>query len=118
MKETGKIDYVELPSRDLAVTKSFFRSAFGWTFIDYGPDYIAVENAGLDGGFFRSDKIATTENGSVLVVLNSTDLADSVRKVKHCGGVILQDIFDFPGGKRFHFADPNGNEYAVWSDNS
>lgn len=89
MKETGKIDYVELPSRDLAVTKSFFRSAFGWTFIDYGPDYIAIENAGLDGGFFRSDKIATTENGSVLVVLNSTDLADSVRKVKHCGGVIL-----------------------------
>lgn len=116
MKETGKINYLEMPSRDLDVTKQFFIEAFGWSFVDYGPDYIAIENAGLDGGFFKSDKIATTENGSVLVVLYSSELENTVEKIKNAGGKIIQDIFSFPGGRRFHFIDPNGNEYAVWSD--
>ena len=69
MKETGKINYVELPSRDLEATKQFFANAFGWSFVDYGPEYVAIENAGLDGGFFMSDKVATTSNGSALIVL-------------------------------------------------
>lgn len=116
MKETGRIDYVELPSRDLDATKRFFAAAFGWTFIDYGAEYVAIGNAGLDGGFFKSDKTATTRNGSVLVVLYSTDLEGTLEKVKSAGGKIIQDIFLFPGGRRFHFTDPNGNEYAAWSE--
>lgn len=116
MKKTGEINYIELPSRDLEATKRFFGAAFGWSFVDYGPEYIAIENAGLDGGFFKSDKVAATANGSVLVVLYSATLEETVDKVKSAGGRIVQDIFSFPGGRRFHFTDPNGNEYAVWSE--
>ncbi|MBW0149017.1 VOC family protein [Marinobacter sp. CAU 1620] len=116
MKETGKINYVELPSTDLEATKRFFADAFGWSFVDYGPDYVAIENAGLDGGFFKSDQVATTRNGSVLVVLYSGDLESTLETVNQSGGHIVKDIFSFPGGRRFHFTDPNGNEYAVWSD--
>lgn len=65
MKETGKINYVEIPSRDLEATKAFFISAFGWSFVDYGTEYVAIENAGLDGGFYKSDQVASPENGSV-----------------------------------------------------
>ena len=116
MKQTGKINYVELPSRDLKATKSFFGAAFGWSFTDYGPDYTAIDNAGLDGGFFKSDKQATTSNGSVLLVLYSTELEETLEQVKLAGGNIVKEIFSFPGGRRFHFTDPNGNEYAVWSE--
>ncbi len=116
MKETGKINYVEIPAKDLEATKRFFGEAFGWTFVDYGPEYVAIENAGLDGGFFKSDKVATTDTGSVLVVLFSTDLEVTLEKVESSGGKIVKDIFPFPGGRRFHFSDPNGNEYAVWSE--
>jgi predicted enzyme related to lactoylglutathione lyase len=116
MKQTGKINYLEMPSRDLDATKQFFSEAFGWSFVDYGPEYVAIENAGLDGGFFKSDLVATTANGSVLVVLYSSELENTVEKVKNAGGKITQDIFSFPGGRRFHFTDPNGNEYAVWSE--
>lgn len=116
MKETGKINYLEMPSRDLEATKRFFADAFGWSFIDYGPEYVAIKNAGLDGGFFKSDSVATTSNGSVLVVLYSADLEATLEQVKLSGGEIVQDIFSFPGGRRFHFTDPNGNEYAVWSE--
>ncbi|WP_240724826.1 VOC family protein [Onishia niordana] len=116
MKETGKINYVEIPSRDIETTKAFFASAFGWSFVDYGPDYVAIENAGLDGGFYKSDKIASTESGSVLVVLYSSGLETTVNNVISSGGRVVQDIFDFPGGRRFHFTDPNGNEFAVWSE--
>lgn len=105
-----------MPSRDLEATKRFFTDAFGWSFVDYGPDYIAIANAGLDGGFFKSEKVATTGNGSVLVVLYSTDLDTTLEKVKQSGGKIVQNIYSFPGGRRFHFTDPNGNEYAVWSE--
>lgn len=116
MKETGKINYVEIPSRDIEATKAFFSAAFGWCFVDYGPEYVAIENAGLDGGFFKSDKVASTDNGSVLVVLYSSDLEATVEDVKSAGGRVIQDIFSFPGGRRFHFSDPTGNEYAVWSE--
>ena len=116
MKEIGKINYVEIPARDLEATKRFFGDAFGWTFVDYGPEYVAIESAGLDGGFFKSHNVATTDNGSVLVVLFSTDLEATLEKVELSGGKIVKDIFSFPGGRRFHFSDPNGNEYAVWSE--
>jgi len=116
MKATGKISYIEMPSRDLDVTKAFFASAFGWSFIDYGPEYVAIENAGLDGGFFKSDKVISTDKGSALIVLYSSDLEEALEKVMSAGGGIVRDIFSFPGGRRFHFSDPNGNEYAVWSE--
>src|SRR5690625_5953549 len=80
MKETGKINYVEIPSRDLEATKAFFASAFGWSFVDYGSEYVAIENAGLDGGFYKSDKVSSPESGSVLVVLYSSDLEATVKK--------------------------------------
>lgn len=116
MRETGKINYVEIPSRDLEATKKFFGDAFGWSFVNYGPEYIGIENAGLDGGFFKSDNVATTRDGSVLVVLYSSDLEATLDRVKSSGGEVIQNIFSFPGGRRFHFSDPNGNEYAVWSE--
>lgn len=116
MRETGKINYVEIPSRDLEATKAFFASAFGWSFVNYGPDYVAIENAGIDGGFYKSDKVSSPEGGSVLVVLYSSELEETLTKVTSFGGKVVQDIFDFPGGRRFHFTDPNGNEYAVWAE--
>ncbi|MCP4259681.1 MAG: VOC family protein [Planctomycetes bacterium] len=116
MRETGQIDYVELPSKDIEVTKKFFSEAFGWSFVDYGPDYVAIEGAGLNGGFYKSEKVSQTGNGSVLVVIYSSELESTLGSVKSAGGRIVQEIFSFPGGRRFHFCDPNGNEYAVWSE--
>lgn len=116
MKETGKINYLEIPSRDLEATKHFFTSAFDWAFIDYGPSYTAIANAGLDGGFFKSDNVVSPDHGSVLVVLYSSELEATAAKVTSAGGTITQAIFSFPGGRRFHFTDPTGNEYAVWSE--
>lgn len=116
MKETGKINYVEIPSKDIEATKKFFINAFGWSFVDYGSEYTAIENAGLDGGFYKSDQSAVIQNGSVLVVLYSDNLEQSLERVKSAGGKIVKDIFSFPGGRRFHFSDPCGNEFAVWSE--
>ena len=116
MNKHEKINYVEFPSKDIEVTKSFFNDALGWAFVDYGPDYVAFSNEGLDGGFFKSDLTASTTNGSALVVLYSNDLEDTQSKIERAGGSIVKPIFAFPGGRRFHFCDPNGNEYAVWSD--
>lgn len=118
MKQTGKINYIEMPCSDMAATKHFFSSAFGWSFIDYGPEYMAIEGAGIDGGFYQSDLIASTSTGSMLVVLYSADLKKTLEQVKSSGGEIVKTIFSFPGGRRFHFTDPNGNEYAVWSDSA
>jgi len=111
-----KINYLEFPSRDLEKTKTFFTSVFNWSFIDYGPEYSAFENAGIAGGFFKSHLSVSTEQGSTLVVFYSKNLEATQTKIKAAGGLILKEIFSFPGGRRFHFADPNGNEYAVWSD--
>ncbi|WNZ55505.1 VOC family protein [Microbulbifer sp. MKSA007] len=116
MRECEKINYIELPSRDLGKTKAFFTEAFNWTFTDYGPEYTAFSNAGLDGGFFKAELQSTTENGSALVVLYSRDLEGTLEKVTQCGAEIAKPIFPFPGGRRFHFREPCGNEFAVWSD--
>lgn len=111
-----KINYVEFPARDIEATKQFFFRAFGWSFVDYGPDYTAFDNEGLDGGFFRSDLVSSSENGGALIVFYSQDLESTQAKIEDAGGNIIKPIFSFPGGRRFHFADPNGNEYAVWSE--
>ncbi len=111
-----KIDYIELPAKDLDAVKEFFRAAFGWKFTDFGPDYTAFSDEGLDGGFYRSDLISSTKNGSALVVFYSNDLEKTLSKIEDADGKIIKQIFEFPGGRRAHFSDPNGNEYAVWSD--
>lgn len=116
MKESGKINYVEIPSADLAETRRFFSVAFGWSFVEYGPDYMAIEGAGLDGGFYQSDQHAEQAKGSVLVVLYADNLEQAEAQVKAAGGRIVKPIFSFPGGRRFHFCDPSGNEFAVWSE--
>lgn len=116
MSRHEKIDYVEYPSRDMQATKRFFEQAFGWTFEDYGPDYAAFSNQGLDGGFFRSELAARTETGSALVVFYSDDLEGTLGKVTAAGGSVVKPIFAFPGGRRFHFTEPGGNEFAVWSE--
>ena len=111
-----KINYVELPAKDLAATKAFFESAFGWSFVDYGPEYTAFENQGLDGGFFQSDLASSTEKGAALIVFYSNQLEATLAKVEQAGGSILKPIYSFPGGRRFHFTEPSGNEFAVWSE--
>jgi len=114
--QNNKINYVELPAAKLDATKAFFQQTFGWGFVDYGPEYSAFENAGLDGGFFQSEKSSSTEDGSALVVLYSDDLEGIKKTIVENGGTIVQDIFNFPGGRRFHFSDPSNNEFAVWSE--
>lgn len=116
MKEHEKINYVELPAKNIEVVKAFFFTVFGWTFVDYGPDYTAFSGAGIDGGFYISNQVATTKTGSVLIVFYSKDLVLTQAKIETAGGAIMKEIFSFPGGRRFHFSDPNGNEYAVWSE--
>ncbi len=116
MSNHEKINYLEFPAKDISATKSFLAKAFGWTFVDYGPTYVAIEGAGVDAGFYESDKSVSTETGSALIVLYSEELEATQAKVEAAGGKIVKKIFSFPGGRRFHFADPNGNEFAVWSD--
>ncbi|MBN4080161.1 VOC family protein [Beggiatoa alba] len=116
MLEHEKINYVEFPARDLEAAKSFFADIFNWQFIDYGPDYTAFSNAGLDGGFYKADLVASTHGGSALIVFYSSNLEKTLIKIEEAGGEIIKSIFTFPGGRRFHFADPNKNEYAVWSE--
>jgi uncharacterized protein len=116
MKEHGKLNYVEFHSRDLAASKQFFERAFGWGFTDYGPDYTAFEGEGLDGGFFKSDARAENIKGHPVVIFYSETLEDTLTEVQAAGGVICAEIFEFPGGRRFHFIEPGGNEFAVWSE--
>lgn len=110
---TLKIDYVEFASGDLAKSKAFFGAAFGWTFQDYGPDYAAMTNAGLDGGL-QSDPAEA--NVLPLVILKACDLEGALQAVTGAGGTVTRPIFSFPGGRRFHFREPGGNELAVWSE--
>ena len=116
MNQHEKMNYVEFPAKDLAATKAFFESVFGWSFTDYGPEYTAFENQGLDGGFFQSDLASSTEKGAALIVFYSNQLEATLAKVEKAGGSILRPIYSFPGGRRFHFTEPSGNEFAVWGE--
>jgi len=116
MNEHEKINYIELPAKDLQLTKSFFTKVFNWYFVDYGTEYIAFSNEGIDGGFYKSDLSLSTANGSALIIFYSNDLEATQSKIEKASGAIVKPIFGFPGGRRFHFSDPNGNEFAVWSD--
>ncbi len=108
-----KIDYVEFASGDLSKSKSFFARAFGWDFQDYGPTYAAMTNAGIDGGI-QSDP--ADASAAPLVILKADDLEAALDAVTAAGGEIVKPIFAFPGGRRFHFREPGGNELAVWSE--
>ena len=117
MPEDQKINYIELPGDDLEALEEFYSGTFGWKFTSYGPEYLAFTDDVLDGGFGKSTAQSRTENGSALVILYARDLEATCKKVIRNKGVICREIFSFPGGRRFHFHDPHGNELAVWSDN-
>lgn len=110
------IDYVELVTDDLERTKAFYGTVFGWTFVDYGPEYASFEEAGVDGGFRVVDPDDFVAGDNPLVVLYSSELESTQQRVVDAGGTITHDIFSFPGGRRFHFRDPRGNGLAVWSE--
>ncbi len=112
-----KINYVELPAQDLDAVEAFYSGAFGWSFTDYGPEYRAFSDGQLDGGFRRAGNASSTDNGAALIILYAEELESALEAVESNGGAIVKQIFPFPGGRRFHFADPNGNELAVWSPN-
>jgi len=116
MTPENTIDYVEIPAKDPAKSQAFFTELFGWKFVDYGPDYCSFHDGRLAGGFRRADVAVAAENGSPLIVFYKEDLAAATERVAELGGTISRDIFSFPGGRRFHFTDPNGNEFAIWSD--
>ena len=110
------VNYVEFPAKDLEAAKKFFMEAFGWSFTDYGPDYMDVSDVGVSIGFHKADKALKYDETGTLVVLYSKALEETQAKIEKAGGKIVKPVFAFPGGRRFHFADPNGNEYGVWSD--
>jgi uncharacterized protein len=109
----GQMDYIEFPATDISATKNFYSNVFGWKFTDYGPGYTSFEDGRMAGGFNKELQVAP---GGPLVVLYGSDLEIVEAKVKAAGGKIVKEPFSFPGGRRFHFADPNGNELAVWSE--
>jgi hypothetical protein len=109
-----RVDYIEFPATDIAATKAFYERVFGWKFTDYGPDYTSFEDGRLAGGFWKA---AAAGEGGALVVIYATDLAAMEAEVVAAGGVIVKPAFSFPGGQRFHFTDPSGNELSVWSEN-
>ena len=118
---TEHIDYVELPGGDLAATKAFYTSAFGWGFTDYGPAYAGFEDAGLDGGLAGASAGSEAGEGDPtttlpLVLLKADDLEAALERVTAAGGTVTAPIFAFPGGRRFHFRDPAGNELGVWGE--
>jgi predicted enzyme related to lactoylglutathione lyase len=108
-----RIDYVELAVSDIARAKAFYGEAFGWSFIDYGPEYCEFNDGRLKGGFTTLGEVR--KGGGPLVILYADDLEGIQTQVEQAGGRIVKPIFSFPGGRRFHFADPDGYELAVWS---
>ncbi len=116
MDASSKIYYVEFHASDLEKTKAFFEKVFGWQFTDYGPDYTSFTDGKMAGGFARSDKRASQAAGSALVVIFHAHLEEALRQVAEHGGKITQEIFSYPGGRRFHFTEPSGNELSVCSE--
>ena len=111
--QNDRIDYIEFSATDIPATKAFYAAVFGWKFTDYGPDYVSFEDGQMSGGFA---KVQSNSAGGPLVILYSSALEKTQGAVVAKGGTISRQIFAFPGGRRFHFLDPNGNELAVWSD--
>jgi predicted enzyme related to lactoylglutathione lyase len=110
-----KIDYIELPASDFDAVQAFYESVFGWTFQDYGESYRSFSDGKLNGGFYQSALVSTTAKGAALIIFYAADLEAVEQAVIKAGGAIVKPIFEFPGGRRFQFADPHGNELAVWT---
>jgi predicted enzyme related to lactoylglutathione lyase len=108
------IDYIEISVTDLAAAQRFYAAAFGWRFNDYGPGYAGIQGEGRELGGLR--QVSEVRPGGPLVILYSRDLDASVSQVRQAGGRVTKEPFTFPGGRRFHFVDPSGNELAVWSE--
>jgi uncharacterized protein len=108
-----RIDYIEFPVTDINKTKAFYGQILGWKFEDYGPDYTTFLDGRLAGGFYTSPEVKT---GGALVVIYSTDIEGMLKKITTAGSKIVKPIFEFPGGRRFHFTDPSGHELAIWTD--
>lgn len=112
------IDYVELTVTDLDRAKRFYAEAFGWEFTGYGPAYAGFRDgrpAGTEAGGLRRDDVVRT-GGGPLVLLFSADLDATVEAVRRAGGEVVAGPYEFPGGRRFHFTDPDGTELGVWSE--
>ena len=107
------IDYIEFPLSDVDATKAFYSAVFGWEFQDWGPDYLSFSGAGVDGGFNRELK-SVAEGVGPMVVLYSDKLEEKIAAIREAGGRVSKPTYSFPGGERFHFIDPNGNEVLVW----
>jgi predicted enzyme related to lactoylglutathione lyase len=112
-EQDRRVDYIEFGATDINETKRFYSEIFGWEFTDYGPDYTSFNDGRLAGGFAIAPEVTA---GGPLVVLYAADLEDMEARIKGQGGRIVRETFEFPGGRRFHFTDPSGNELAVWSD--
>jgi predicted enzyme related to lactoylglutathione lyase len=111
MRALYQIDYLEFPSTNGVRTREFFAEVFGWRFTNYGPTYDGIDDAGIDAGI-QAD--ASEASAAPLPVIRTTDLEVAERDVVAAGGVITRPPFDFPGGRRFHFREPGGNELAIW----
>ncbi|MDH3430469.1 MAG: VOC family protein [Gammaproteobacteria bacterium] len=113
MNEEGRIDYIEIPVTDLEKAREFFSELFGWSFQEWGPDYFSFNDGRLECGMRRAGQAAPATG--VLLVFYSKNLERDMRRVRELGATISQEIFEFPGGRRFHFVDPVGTEFAMWS---
>ena len=114
MSTENRIDYVEIPVTDVPRARAFLEAMFGWTFREWGDDYLSFSDGRLNGGVRKSDESAPAPG--VLLVFYSANLERDIERVQELGGTISQQIFSFPGGRRFHFVDPVGTEFAIWSD--
>lgn len=114
--EHEKINYIEMPTIDIEATKHFFSRVFNWEFQDFGTAYCAFSNQGINGGFFQSKRTHSVENSSALIVFYSQNIEKTQSKIETENGVINKKIFSFPGGRRFHFIEPGGNEFGVWTE--
>ena len=116
-EKNNTINYIEWPVADMQRNKEFFTQLLGWQYQGYGPEYCSLVNAGIDGGFYLSpEHLGYTSGNGPLMVIYASDILACQQKVTALGGTIVQQLFDFPGGCRFHFKCPNNNEFAVWSE--
>ena len=116
MNQENQINYVECPASDFAAMKAFYGSLFDWTFEHYGEEYLAFNDGRMDGGFYQSKERAAAATGAALVIFYAKDLEALQTRITDAGGTVCVPTFSFPGGRRFHFHDPHGNELAVWTD--
>jgi predicted enzyme related to lactoylglutathione lyase len=115
MTTNERIDYIELAATDIEAAKAFYGQVFGWIFVDYGPEYSSFKEHRFNGGLTSTRKPAAVGEGA-LVVFHAADIEVAQAAVEAAGGTVSTPIFEFPGGRRFQFTDPSGNELAIWTE--